>query len=333
MTTNITIIGLGQIGMSIGLSLANHKDIVQRKGYDIDKEIGKTALKTDAVDEFSTNLVLAVRDADLIILALPINEIKDILEIIAPLIQDGTVVMDTAPAKKAVAGWVKELLPEGISYVGLAPILNPEYLAGESTVVDTAHGDLFQNGLLAIVTPPNTESRAIELATNLTELLGASPFFADLYELDSLMIATHVMPQILGAALVNSIVDQPGWREAKKLAGRAFAEVSGPIDHMDTAKALMAAAILNRNDTLRLLDGLMIALQAMRDDIDRENTDALIEKLENAQEGRKRWWRGRQTADWLSEETPHTDIPAASDIFGRLFRFGRGSREDRTQKE
>ena len=34
MTVKITIIGLGQIGASIGLALANHKDQVTTLGYD-----------------------------------------------------------------------------------------------------------------------------------------------------------------------------------------------------------------------------------------------------------------------------------------------------------
>ena len=73
-----------------------------------------------------------------------------------------------------------------------------------------------------------TPSEAIKLAADLSQLLGAEHLFIDPVELDSMMSATHLLPQLMAAALLNATVDQPGWREARMLTGRPFAEATGP---------------------------------------------------------------------------------------------------------
>ncbi len=112
--------------------------------------------------------------------------------------------------------------------------------------LEAARADLFQGGLMAIVTPATTNSAAIKLAADLTRLLGAMPLFADPLEVDGLMAATHLLPQLMAAALLNATVDQPGWREGRKFAGRAYAEATAPAVLPWDSHSLAAAALLNR---------------------------------------------------------------------------------------
>jgi prephenate dehydrogenase len=76
MAVNITIIGLGQIGTSVGLALADKTELVYRLGHD--RELGKArkAKKMGALDKVSLNLPSAVRDADLVLLALPVGSVR-----------------------------------------------------------------------------------------------------------------------------------------------------------------------------------------------------------------------------------------------------------------
>ncbi len=329
MKVQLTIIGLGQIGSSFGLALAEHGKLVKRIGYDKDPAIAGQARKIGAVDETVINLVSAVNKSDAIIMAIPIDQMREMLEIVAPEMKAGAVLMDTAPIKSAIADWAGELLPEKRAYVGLTPVVAPKYLLSEEIGIDAAHEDLFYNGLIAISTPPGTDSTAIKIAADLVRLAGASPLFADLMEMDGLMTATHAVPQLMGAALLNATVDQPGWREARKIAGRAYAEVSGPIVHLGEPGALTSTALLNRENMLRVLDGVIASLHKIRDDIDHEDADKLIQRLERAQKGRQRWWKERQEANWAAEGRPKIEREsAASSIFGDLLRFGGRPRRD-----
>jgi prephenate dehydrogenase len=131
------------------------------------------------------------------------------------------------------------------------------------------------------------------------------------------MAATHLLPQLLAAGLINSTADQPGWREGRKVAGRAYAEATGPIVRLGDSKALKASVLLNRENTLRVIDSALAALQIIRNDIDTQDGEALLKRLERARASREKWWKERQAGDWAgSEGQPTEEIP---DVFGRLF--------------
>lgn len=328
MAIQITIIGLGQIGASMGLALAGQPDLVRRVGHDKDMETARKAEKMGAIDKYTYNLPEAARGADLVLLALPMDQIHETLTHIAQDLKEGAVVMDTGPVKEVVATWASELLPAGRHYVGLTPVLNPAYLHDADTGVSAAHADLFRSGLLVIVTPPRTSSEAIKLSADLTRLVGATPLFADPLEVDGLMAATHLLPQLMAAALLNATVDQPGWREGRKVAGRAYAEATGPIAHLGGPHTLSTSVMLNRDNMLRLLDSIIASMQTLRNDIYEENAAALEERLERARTGRERWWHQRQAADWVNADAvPAPETPSTSEMFGRLLGLGRKSKK------
>jgi prephenate dehydrogenase len=113
MTIQITIVGLGQIGTSVGLALADQAELVQRIGHDRELGIARKAEKMGALDKVAINLPSAVEEADIILLSLPVDQIRETLNVIKEDIKEGAVVMDTSPVKPAVAGWASELLPTG----------------------------------------------------------------------------------------------------------------------------------------------------------------------------------------------------------------------------
>src|SRR5688500_387706 len=145
MAIQVTIIGLGQIGGSIGMSLSKHTDKLYRVGHDKEYGVEREAQKKGAVDKAEHNLPTAVRDARLVILALPITEIRETLGFIAQDLQDGTVILDTSPVKAEVAKWAKELLPEGCYYVGIVPALAAEFLGDKTSGLGAARADLLTN--------------------------------------------------------------------------------------------------------------------------------------------------------------------------------------------
>jgi prephenate dehydrogenase len=322
MAVQITIVGLGQIGASVGLALADQKELVKRVGHDREIGIARKAEKMGAVDKVALNLPNSVREADIVLLALPTDQIRETMELIAQDLKEAAVVMDTAPVKEAIAGWAREILPAGRHYVGLTPVINPAYLQVHESGVETARADLFKGGLMAIVVPPQTASEAMKLAADLTHLLGAAPLFADPMEVDGFMAATHILPQLMAAALLNITVDQPGWLDGRKMAGRAYAEVTGPVVQLDEAGALCSSALMAPESVGRMIDSLIASLTAIRNDISKKDQSALAGRIERARDGRTRWWHERQAADWTNESPSMPETPKASETFGRLFGFG-----------
>ena len=318
MTIRITIIGLGQIGGSIGLALAEKKEAVYRIGHDINLETARRAEKAGAVDKIAINLNSAVRDSDLILLALPIDQIHDTLEVIAANLKENATVMDTAPVKEIVAQWAGELLPKGRFYVGLTPVLNPKYLHLPGSGFLAAYPDLFQNGLMAIVAPPPNSSEALQLASDLTKLLGAEPFFVDLLEIDGLMAAVHTLPQINAAALVEATVSQPGWREGGKIAGRFYASVTSPMQQLSEIKSLSASMVFNKPNVLRVIDNLIATLHSLREEIEQGEKEHLEARLDRALEGRIKWWGQRQSGSLDPQLMRLSEIPTTGEMLGRF---------------
>ena len=322
MSVQITIVGLGQIGSSIGLALKAHQVDVLRVGHDKDPQSGKEAQRMGAVDDLKYNLPASVRDAKIVILALPLAEVRETLKVIAPDLQEGTLVLDLAPAKATVAAWAKELLPPGRYYLGLSPAINPEYLHGVDFGVKSARADLFEKGLIVVNVPMGTPENVFNLTMELVRLLGALPLLMDTAEADGIYSGMHVLPQLVAAALLDMTVDRPGWQEARKLAGRPYAAVTAGVAYHDDILSLAETAIENRENVVRLLNAYITSLINLRDEIEDNDRDAVQSRLTGAWKGRVRWFDERMAAEWLKGEDQKVDAPSFGDRVNQLL-FGR----------
>lgn len=323
MPVKITIIGLGQIGGSIGLSLAAHKDKVAITGHD--KEIGveQRAKKLGVVDQTNHNLPASVENADLVILALPLTEIRDTFRYIAKDLRKDAVVVDTAPVKAEVVKWTRELLPETAHYVGTVPAMGAKHFSGTETTLDSARADLFAKGVFLVSTPPGIPGEAVKLVTDLIDLLGATPVLADFVESDGLMTNTHLLPQLISAALLNSTIGQPGWNDLRKTASRNFYAATSALADSDGAEALGMASLHSRENTVRVLNNFINALIDLRDGL--ESDEASFRKqLSAALIGRINWLVERDKAEWTRMPDDKIERPSMMEmLFGsKLGRMG-----------
>jgi hypothetical protein len=147
--------------------------------------------------------------------------------------------------------------------------------------------------------------------------------------MDGLVAATHILPQLLAAGLLNATIGQPGWQEGRKVAGRSYADVTAPVMYPTEPKTLTTAAMLNRENVIRVLDGAVASINAIRNDLTNEDNETLEERLNRAREGRQVWLNGRLAANWAAEEATSVEAPTASEIFGRM--IGRGRKKSRCQ--
>ncbi|HNK63832.1 MAG TPA: prephenate dehydrogenase [Anaerolineales bacterium] len=298
MTVQITIIGLGQIGASVGLALAAHRDKVTTIGHDKDFSVEQRARKLGAVDVVNHNLPSAVEKADVVILALPVDQIRDTFGYIAQDLKKDAVVIDTAPVKAEVEKWAADLLPKTVHYVGLVPSIAAEYLDLTGTGLDSAKADLFSKSIFLLSAPSGTPGEAVKLASDLVDLMGASVMLTDFVESDGLMASVNLLPRLTAAALLNTTMDQPGWQEARKAASLAYFRATAAFSASENASAVTMLARHNKENVVRLLNQIIISLVDLRDDLE-ENEDAFKTRLESAQRGRDNWLLERSKADWL----------------------------------
>ncbi|GAB1469287.1 hypothetical protein MASR2M66_01630 [Chloroflexota bacterium] len=319
MPVKITIIGLGQIGGSIGLSLAEHKDKVLITGHDKEFGIEQKAKKLGAVTETNHNLPDSVENADLVILALPVDQIRETLGFIAKDLRKDVVIMDTSPVKAEVLKWVQEILPDTAHYIGVVPAIGPEYMSLSGSGLDSAKPDLFKKGIFFVSTSSGAPGAALKLITDLVELLGSSTVLTDFVESDGLMAATHILPRLTSAALVNAATNLPGWVEMRKAAGRGFYAATSAFE-ADEIGALAMLASQNREGAIRSVNALMNALLDLREDLEKADDESLRKRLLSAQEGRDTWVFERGQADWTHVPASNVERPSLiQSLFGVNF--------------
>jgi prephenate dehydrogenase len=302
MKVKITIIGLGQIGTSIGLGLRNQREKVTRYGHDIDLMIARKSKKLDAVDKIFINLPSSVENANLIILALPFDQIYPTLQVIAPCLQENAVVMDTSPMKSSVAKWTKELFPPNRFYVGLFPSINPALDLETSRGIEGARSDLFDKSIMAITASKGTDGAALKLAADFTSILGAKPYFVDLQELDIINTYIHLLPQITTAAFVNTSMNTNAWNDAKKIAGPIFSKTINPIKTNDNVSAIIESSKQGKQNTIRVIDELISSLAEIKEAISSGKTKKLDHWLDRARDGQASWSEERKTGEWYSQK-------------------------------
>ena len=306
----ITIIGLGLVGGSIGLALRQAEAASVVVGHDRDRVVGNQAKKLGAVDKVHWNLISACEDADLVILAMPLNGIEDTLAVIGPHVRPGCVVMDTAVVKGAVMGWAAESLSEDSHFVGTNPILGVS--APGLNGVESARADLFQNGLFCIVPSPTAGPEAVKLISDLVGILDAKPLFLDAEEHDGLVAAVGQLPGLVSLALLETAVRQPAWRELRKVAGPVFEAgtrlaASNPAD----------VYISNQENMLRWIDVLAASLESVRKLVAEGDEEELDQRFEQAWQERQKWMADRKVGDWT--EGPRPEMPSRGGLFDSLF--------------
>lgn len=330
MTAQITIIGLGQIGASIGMALGENKVTARRIGCDRDLAVARAAETLGAVDEIK-RLPDAAQNADIVLLCLPLAEMRETLKQIGSNLKAGSIVMDTAPVKNQMTQWVREFIPQDRFYLGLVPTLTAEALSSPESGLNAARPDLFQKTVMVVDIPPGTPEEVEKLGFAIARALGAKPMLTDLSESDSLMAAVHLLPQLTSMALIHATIDQPGWAESRKLTGGAFAAVTRGAADFDDAASLKAASLANRDSVLRSLDLMLASLTALRDEIAEGEEQNLSERFDQAFEARQRWLDERTSAPWLQDGGEPLDIPGLGNQLLNMF-FG-GGLADRARKK
>ncbi len=281
----ITILGLGTLGISLGLALRRALPEARLVGHDPSPERTREALRRKAVDQTNWNLPGACEEADLVLLSLPLGEIEPALRAIAPVLKEGTLVMDTAELKAPVMAWAQAYLPSSTPFIGGHPILRPD--AGEEP-----NPDLFRDALFCLTPPAQAPSWAVEAAAGLAHRIGARPFFIDPVEHDGWMAALEQLPSLLGAALLSVWSAAPARRDMPQAIGGRFARITAGLPDAPSGRL---AATANRESLLYWLDRLMETLGRLREALAGMGDEAAFEDLfRTASQTRDAWLKSRQ---------------------------------------
>jgi prephenate dehydrogenase len=220
----ITIVGNGLIGGSLGLALKKHKFAGRIVGSDR-APVLERAQEKGAIDEGHTNPADAVQGSDVVLLATPVVAVIDLIERLGPGMPSKTLLTDVGSTKAAVAARAAKVFGKTAGHRFLAG--HP--MAGkEQAGVEFADADLFQ-GAAWFFTPLPGQDIYKGLAGEFlewVEKIGARIASLPPEEHDQLCAWISHLPQMISTALAASLVDEFGGAPLLEAGGRALREMT-----------------------------------------------------------------------------------------------------------
>ncbi len=210
----VTIIGVGLIGGSLGMLLKRDglADAVVGVGRRVENL--KTAVELRAIDRYVADATDGVRDADLVILATPVDTYERHLKEWGASLKPGAIVSDVGSVKGALVEQAENSLPKSVRFVGAHPIAGKE-----KTGVAAGTVTLFK-GARCILTPtPRTDPQALRDIHALWEAAGSIVLTMDPMLHDKVLGAVSHLPHAAAFALINALAEvQQGTPELDLLA-------------------------------------------------------------------------------------------------------------------
>lgn len=311
---NVAILGLGRIGASLGLALKRYnagKDARQQfiiTGFDSDSTTADTAKRKNAVDSLSRSPIDAAANKDIVIIALPYGEVQGAYRAIASSLRAGTVILDTAPLKLPSMEWAEKYLSTENHLIGITPVLNSKYLYDGVDDIEHAAVDLFDKGSFLLMPGVKSVPDAVELASGLAELVGATPHFVDAAEHDGWIAATEGLPALLGLAVFQTLRENPNWDDAQRAGNPSLGRLTHHLfdTHPDDIRDLL---LQDRENIGWQVDQLINTLTSLRNVLAENDRAALEDVLSESSTSYSDWLNRRQNARWSQEDgtkTPQT---------------------------
>ena len=284
----VAVVGVGLIGGSFALALKQAKACGQVVG--VGRTLGnlKLAQSRGAIDAIEQDLAVAVKGADLVLIAAPVAQAPRIFSELGKALDHGTLVTDAGSTKRDVIAAARTALGAKLpQFVPGHPIAG-----AEKSGAGAASPALFQ-GKRVVLTPLRENPAAmIEKAKTAWTACGARVSEMDADEHDAVLAAVSHLPHLLAFALVHEIAARA---DSGKLFGfaaggfRDFTRIASSDPEM-----WRDICVANRDLLAAEVSRFGEKLKGVRELLDKGDAGALEKLFAQAREARERWLRGER---------------------------------------
>jgi prephenate dehydrogenase len=271
----VTIIGTGLIGGSLGLALKKRQLAGRIIGCDR-APVLERAQDCGAIEAGTTDSADAVRGSDLVVLATPVIAILDLIERLGPALLAKTLVTDVGSTKVEVVQRAAKSFGRNAGHRFLAG--HP--MAGkENAGVEFADADLFESAAWLFTPLPGQNVHAGQCGEfiHCAEKMGAKIAVVDPADHDRFCAWISHLPQMISTALAATLVDEFGSdAPVLDIGGRALREmtrISGSPYSM-----WRDIAITNKKNLADALQKLEQRLAHIRENLDSRELAAEFER-------------------------------------------------------
>jgi cyclohexadieny/prephenate dehydrogenase len=198
----LALIGIGLIGSSIARAtrrdaIASEIAISTRSAATLDR-----ARELGLGDSYHVDPAEAVRDADLVILCVPVGACGSAGQAIAGALKPGAIVSDVGSVKGSVVKQLKPVLPQGVHLVPAHPVAGTEYSGP-----DAGFATLFQNRWCILTPEAETDVAAVQKVRLFWERLGSNVEVMNPEHHDLVLAITSHIPHLIAYNIVGTAAD------------------------------------------------------------------------------------------------------------------------------
>jgi prephenate dehydrogenase len=277
----VVVYGVGLIGGSFALALKQRGAVGEVVGLGrsaASLEIAQGLGVIDRVGELAD-----VRDADLVLLAMPVGKMEAAMAAIAPHLGEKTVVTDAGSTKQDVVAAAQRVLGRWVAqFVPCHPIAG-----AEKSGASAAQAGLYIDKRVIVTPLPENTPFAIAIAEAAWTVCGADVSLMTPAQHDAIFAAVSHLPHLLAFTLVDEFAKRPEAEELFSNAGsgfRDFTRIAG--SHPEMWRDI---SIANRAALIGELDRHMNALLQLRVLLAEADADGLEKLFANARDARNLW--------------------------------------------
>jgi prephenate dehydrogenase len=279
MFKKVVIVGVGLLGGSLARDLRGKGLASSIIGVCRSDSTRDYALQNEVVDEV-LSIEHALPNADLVVLATPMQVMLPLLTECAHLIEAQTILTDVGSVKTDLYDQLQSHLPELLHQFVLAhPIAG-----GENSGVMASRTGLFEDKHVIVTTTDEVRSSYLNIVEEMWLSIGAKVVSMGLHEHDAIFAKTSHLPHVVAFSLVNYLSGQENREELFDLAASGFYDFT----RIASSDAVMwrDICITNREQILDAIDGFRAHLDDIRNNISDSDQSGILELFGAARNAR-----------------------------------------------
>ena len=279
----LTVIGLGLIGSSLARRALQQDGIAgEVVAYDASPAVRRRVGELGIVHRVAQSEADAVRDADCVVLCVPVGAMGAAAAGLLPHMRPGAILSDVGSTKQSVIREIRPLLPPGVRFVPAHPLAGTEYSGP-----DSGFPALFE-GRWTLLTPlEDGDPEATSRVERLWQLCGAMTRTMDAAHHDRVLAIVSHLPHLLAFTICGTADDLEGESRSEVLQFAA----SGFRDFTRIAASdptMWRDVFLNNRDALlEMLARFTEDAQAMARAIRWGDEDFIVDRIERGRRIRR----------------------------------------------
>jgi cyclohexadieny/prephenate dehydrogenase len=202
MFEKIALLGLGLIGSSIAHGVKANGLAKTIVGHAKSAETRKVAVEIGLVSEAFENPADAVKDADLVILCVPVGACGALTAAVGPYLKQGAILTDVGSVKGAIMRDCGPYVPKGVNFIPGHPIAGTEQSGPRS-----GFAELFHGRWCILTPPPGADEAAVVKLTRFWQALGSMVELMEIGHHDLVLAITSHLPHLIAYTTVATADD------------------------------------------------------------------------------------------------------------------------------